>query len=189
MDKVKKASAAEIETLTFKVQSLEKEVTVRTEEIESLQRAVEIAGAKTADPAENFASAAQIDELEEKIIVLESELRQAKASGSSAANDKSARVLQREIKSLQRTIDEQKEELAAQDEEITRLNRGFASAIPLPDSPVLKPTSVPEDLGTVMDLEHRLKEAKDRLLTVTEEREAAQAEVTKLRAELNVSVG
>lgn len=189
LEKVKKDAAATIDALVSKVAELEREVDRRTADVGRLQAQLEAEleaeKAKTSPSSGSSpATSAQVDELEEKIIVLESELRQARASGSSGtSNDKSARVLQREIKSLQRIIDEQKEELAAQDEEVTRLS----SAIPLPESPGLKPVSVKVDMDKILDLENRLEQAELKVAATLKDKDRVQAQVDDHKLQLTVS--
>lgn len=176
VEKVKKALAAEIQGLRDRTSELEQVVEEKRKEVERLEGSVFRLAELEAEVQDerrkrhaaesNSASTSEMSRLEEKIATLESALEKSRTASvpsisttAGAATDLTTRQLQRELKYLRAEVERQREDLAAQDEEITRLTKQSACKIPLPSSPGLAATDV-DDLARIEELELELGTAR-----------------------------
>jgi len=197
IEKVKKAVKVELDNAAAKVRELEKEVEEKGRTVERLERELsgmddlrtELDEARSAQSPTISKPSADLSGLQAKLASLEEELAQARSVPSAAAGsagaiaDKTIRQLKREVKTLSATITSLEEEVASQDEEISRLR----TAVPLPGSPVLTPSTSDADLTRITELEEDLEEARAEVLDLKEKLEVTEETKHALQKQLAVS--
>lgn len=197
IEKVKKAAKVELDNAAAKVRELEKEVEEKGRTVERLERELsgmddlrtELDEARSAQSLTISRPSADLSGLQAKLASLEEELAQARSVPSSAAGsagaiaDKTIRQLKREVKTLSATITSLEEEVASQDEEISRLR----TAVPLPGSPVLAPSTSDADLTRITELEEDLEEARAEVPDLKEKLEVTEETKHALQKQLAVS--
>lgn len=198
IEKMKKAAKAEMDNVAAKVRALEIEVEEKGRIVERLERELsgmddlraELEAARSAQISATSTSSLSVAELQAKLTSVEEELVQARASTSSTAGsagtvaDKTIRQLKREVKTLSATITSLQEECAAQDEQINRLQ----TAVPLPGSPVLSPSTNEADITRIAELEEDLEEARAEILELKDKLEVSDEKMHVLQNQLAVSL-